>query len=68
MKKGIQKLADFYNDDVKTLDSRITELKDAAKNYTTFTGAADGVKSTVKFILQDGQYRRHFRYGQKKQQ
>ncbi len=48
--EGIKKLADIYQTDVKSLDDRIVALKNAAKNYTTFSGATSDEKSTVKFI------------------
>jgi para-nitrobenzyl esterase len=52
-KKGhpIWKIAEFYKEDVKELDSRIRELKDAAREYTSFSGAASDMNSTVKFII-----------------
>ena len=49
--EGIQKIAEFYKEDVKELDSRIRELKDAAREYTSFSGAASDMNSTVKFII-----------------
>ena len=45
------KIAEFYKEDVKELDSRIRELKDAAREYTSFSGAASDMNSTVKFII-----------------
>ena len=51
--KGIKKIAEFYEKDGKNLDKTIKELRDAAKSYTTFTGAADGTSSSVKFIIKN---------------
>ena len=48
--EAVEKVADLYNNDVKSLDDKITEIKDAAKNYKTFSGASTDSDSTVKFI------------------
>ena len=49
--EGIQKIADFYKEDVKDLDARVRELRNAAREYTTFSGAASDMNCTVKFII-----------------
>ena len=46
----MKKLADLYNTDVKSIDHRISMMKDAAKSYKTFSGTANPVHSRVKFI------------------
>ena len=48
--EGVRRIADFYRDDVKALDKRIEELKNAGKAYTTFSGVKEGMESSVKFI------------------
>ena len=48
--EGVKKLAEVYNSDVKTMDERLKELKDAARSYKTFSGTADPSSSKVKFI------------------
>lgn len=50
-KDGIQKLTDTYDGDVKTLLNRLEAVTNAGDSYQTFTKAADGTKSSVKFIL-----------------
>ena len=51
-KEGIGKLLDIYNDDIKELVDRLDALKTAADESTTFSGAADGVESSVKYIYE----------------
>lgn len=48
---GIQKLADTYHGDVKTLLDRVDAVMDAGKSYHTFTKLSDGVDGSVKFII-----------------
>lgn len=49
--QGIQKLADAVNGDLSTLTDRLEALKDVSKNYTSFSGAPEGVSSSVKFVF-----------------
>lgn len=49
--KAIQKLADTYHGDVKSLVDRLEAVVKAGENYTTFTQIADGVNGSVKFIV-----------------
>lgn len=49
--KAIQKLADTYNGDVKSLVDRLDAVTKAGEDYTTFTLVPDDVKGSVKFIL-----------------
>ena len=49
--KAIQKLADTYKGDVKSLLDRIDAFVMAGEEYTTFSQVADGVNGNVKFIL-----------------
>ena len=48
--EGVRKLADLYKTDVKSIDRRVSLLKDAAKSYKTFSGTANPEKTRVKFI------------------
>jgi hypothetical protein len=48
--EGVQKLANLYKTDVKSIDNRISLLKDAAKSYKTFSGAYNPDQARVKFI------------------
>lgn len=48
--EGVQKLANLYKTDVKSIENRIDTLKDAAKSYKTFSGTANPDKTRVKFI------------------
>ncbi|MDO4976314.1 MAG: hypothetical protein Q4E53_03540 [Eubacteriales bacterium] len=48
--EGIQKLVDLYNDDIVGLQDRFDAMKQAGKDYQTYTKLADGQKGSVKFI------------------
>jgi putative membrane protein len=48
--KVVKKLTTFYEDNIRDLDRRITDLTEAAEGYTTFTGASDNEDSRVRFI------------------
>ena len=50
MEDGIRKLLNLTQDDLGGLSDRLNASLDAAKEYTSFTGTADGVDSAVKFI------------------
>lgn len=50
--EGIQKLADLTGTDVTTLTNKLTALQKAGDNYNNFSGAADGVQSSVKFVFE----------------
>lgn len=49
--KAVQKLADTYKGDVKSLLDRMDAFVMAGEEYTTFSQVADGVNGSVKFIL-----------------
>lgn len=49
--EAIQKLADTYNGDVKSLLDRADAIMQAGEDYTTFSDVADGVNGSVKFII-----------------
>ena len=48
--EGVRKLSDLYKTDIKSIDRRVSLLKDAAKSYKTFSGTANPDKTRVKFI------------------
>lgn len=49
-KDGIDKIANSYNDDIKTLIDKIKNLTDISKEYNSFTGIGDNMEGKVKFI------------------
>lgn len=48
---GIQKIADAYNGDVKSLTDRVRAVSDAGSAYDNFCGKQEDTKSSVKFII-----------------
>lgn len=50
MNEGIQKIADLAENDLADLSNRLSASIDAAKGYTTFSGAHENTESIVKFI------------------
>ena len=48
--EGISKIVNSYNGDIKPLTDRLQAMLDAGKEYQNFSGVADGVNSSVKFI------------------
>jgi len=48
--KGIQKLVELVDGDLAGLLSRIRVLTEVAKEYNNYSGIADGMDGTVKFI------------------
>ena len=48
--KGIAKLVNSYNVDIKPLTDKLQAMLDAGEDYQTFTSIADGVNGSVKFI------------------
>jgi putative membrane protein len=48
--EGVQKLVDYYQDDIKGLVDNLNSIVDAGKSYTNFSGISEGAKGTVKFI------------------
>ena len=51
MDEGVSKIAELTGEDLTELTDRLTATVEAAKAYQTFSGAADGTESHVKFIL-----------------
>ncbi len=49
-KKGIRKIVDLYNDDLKGNLNSIEDVMDAGQSYTTFTELGKGMDGSVKFI------------------
>ncbi|MDO4890612.1 MAG: hypothetical protein Q3963_04560 [Coriobacteriaceae bacterium] len=50
--EGIQKIIDAYNDNLAGLGDRLKATVEAGKAYNTFTGKADEMQGSVKFILE----------------
>lgn len=48
---GIEKIADAYQNDVKSLTDRVKAVSDAGSAYDNFCGKAENGKSSVKFII-----------------
>ncbi|MDD6291549.1 MAG: DUF2977 domain-containing protein [Lachnospiraceae bacterium] len=48
--KGISRIVNCYNGDIKSLTDRLQAMLDAGEDYQTFTSLADGVNGSVKFI------------------
>lgn len=48
--KGISKIVNSYNGDIKPLTDKLQAMLDAGEDYLTFTSIADGVNGSVKFI------------------
>ena len=51
-KKAIDKLMDFYNDDLKGMVDRLQDIMDAGKEYKSFSGIDDSMDGEVKFIIE----------------
>lgn len=49
--KGISKIANSYNGDIKPLTDKLQAMLDAGEDYQTFTKVADGVNGSVKIYL-----------------
>lgn len=47
---GISKIVNSYNKDLKPLTDRLQAVLDAGEDYQTFTGLADDVTGSVRFI------------------
>lgn len=50
--EGTGKLQNEYNDNIKTVLDRFQSLTGDNANYKTFSGIADGMDGSVKFIFQ----------------
>lgn len=49
--EGIQKVYNLVDTDMTDYFNRLTAVKEAGENYTTFTGADESAKGSVKFII-----------------
>ena len=49
--EGIEKLVSVFDGDVDSLLDKANELLDASKEYKNFSGIADGMDGSVKFIF-----------------
>ena len=50
--KGIKKLSDTYNDDIKTAIDRFKEVVNVGKEYKSFSGINNKMDGEVKFIIE----------------
>lgn len=48
--EGIEKIVNAYNGDIEPLMNRLQEVLDAGEDYQSYTGLADGINGSVKFI------------------
>lgn len=48
--EGIEKIVNAYNGDIEPLMDRLQKVLDAGEAYQSYTGIADGVNGSVKFI------------------
>lgn len=48
--EGIEKILNAYNGDIEPLTEKIQAVLDAGADYQTYTGIADGVNGSVKFL------------------
>ena len=49
--EGINKIADFVNNDLKQATDKVEKLQKLAKDYNTFTNVSKGTNGNIKFIL-----------------
>lgn len=56
--KGIQKLNNVYEDDIKTLKTRLEKLTDMSKDYTNFSGLSKGMDGKVKFVIETAEVKK----------
>lgn len=54
--KGIKKIVDLYNDDLKGTMNDLEDVLDAGQSYTTFTEKPSGMDGSVKFIYKTTVY------------
>lgn len=50
MEEGIQKIVDLAQNDLTDLTDRISAMVDVSEAYSSFSGLADGMEGSVKFI------------------
>ena len=56
--KGIQKLNNVFEDDIKTLKTRLEKLTDMSKDYTNFSGISKGMDGKVKFVIETAEVKK----------
>lgn len=56
--KGIQILNNVYEDDIKTLKTRLEKLTDMSKDYTNFSGISKGMDGKVKFVIETAEVKK----------
>ena len=52
--EGIDKITDFFDEDIQDLIDRLTEVKDAGDSYGLFGSEQSGDGDEVKFIIETG--------------
>ncbi len=52
--KGINKILDAYNGDIKPLANKLQATLDAGADYQSYAGIADGANGSVKFVYKLG--------------
>lgn len=52
---GIDKIAALYNNDLKGLKDRLTNIDNAGKAYTSFAGKSSEMDGSVKFIVESAE-------------
>ena len=50
--KAIDKLMDFYKNDLKSMVDRLQDVMDAGKEYKSFSGIDSSMDGEVKFIIE----------------
>ena len=49
---GIDKLADVFDQDIRTVRARIDTMSELGKNYKSFAGIKEGMDGSTKFIIE----------------
>ena len=49
--EGIEKITDFVNNDVKSVETKLRKLVDLGQEYDTFTKKSTTMKGETKFIV-----------------
>ena len=51
-------LNNVYEDDIKTLKTRLEKLTDMSKDYTNFSGLSKGMDGKVKFVIETAEVKK----------
>ena len=52
LQAGIDKLADVFDQDIRTVRARIDTMSELGKNYKSFAGIKEGMDGSTKFIIE----------------